>query len=479
MLKATLTKLSRGLRSHSHTVQVQDAAESSARPWGDDSPARAPKQPLINHLPLEVLSRIFIFALPNDEEFIKGKRPFMPPLPNPLSFCAVCSLWRSFALGTPQLWKRVFVYVPLSISGAEARLKAAYLISWIERSAPLSLTLFISYGIGTSLVELGPEAPIVHVLNRYATRWGALYLQYAGNHLKTASELNSRLFSFDGWSSLQRIYSLRNYSGLKGDKAAPWGQLTHLEICRNLPYREVLYIFKGCAKLEWLSICVESSASFETPPCPIILHHVSFISLTADGASISPIMQSICLPSLQDMSLRLFLWWQTPINFVPILQFLTRSACTLHKLKINASRAQPKDLVRLLAHPSCNFLTSLTIDDGDLSAYGAVDEEVLRRLTLHQDDALCTRLKSLTLAHCIQVVQPWSFSTLLTMVESRIGSCAGQPQDELLGYLNLEIKGVDKVKEKLDEIIKRSGMQYDGREIVLRFYQGCGLPCCR
>ena len=446
------------------------------RPCGD-SCARALKKPPIDDLPVEVLSKIFILALPKDEEFIKGKHRFLPPLPNPLSFCAVCSRWRSFALATPQLWKRVFVYVPLSISGAETRLKAAYLISWIERSASLPLTLFISYGITTSLIELGPEAPIVHLLNRYATRWEALYLQYAGTYSRTAPEFNSRLFSFDGWSSLQRIYSLRNYSGLKGDKSVPWGQLTHLEISRNLAYQEALDIFRGCAKLEWLSIRGESSWTFEPPTNPIILHHVSFISLTADDAYISAITQWICLPSLQDMSVQTFTRWQTSINLVSILHFLTRSACTLQKLKITASRGQSKDLVRLLAHPSCNSLTSLTIDDYQSSDYGAVDEEVLRRLTLHQGGALCTRLKSLTFERCIQ---PCSFSTLLTMVESRMSSHAGQPPDGLLRYLDLEIKGIDGVKEKLDEIVKRSEMRYDGRKIVLRVRQfGCGHPYCR
>ena len=453
----TLTKLPRGLRSHSHMDQVQDPA--------------ALTKPFINNLPLEILSKIFILALPNDEEFIKGKKlRFLPPLPNPLSFCAVCSLWRTFALGTPQLWKRVFVYVPLGISGEEARLKAACLTSWIERSATLSLTLFISYGMTTSLVELGPEAPIVHVLNRYATRWEALYLQFAGTYSRTAPVFNSRLFSFHEWSSLQRIYSLRKYGGLGRDTATPWGQLTHLEIKKPLLYRDALNILKECAKLEWLSICAVSSLSlpFEPPTRPIILHHVSFTSLTADAPCISVIMQFICLPSLQDMSLQTPTPWQTPISLVPILDFLTRSACALQKLRITASRRQSKDLIRILAHPSCNSLTSLTIDDYNFSDFGAVDDEVLQRLTLHQDGALCTRLKSLTLERCIP---PCSFPTLLTMVESRIGSHAGQPRDGLLGYLNLEIKGVDNIEEKLDEIIKRSGNQHDGRIFILHFHQ--------
>jgi hypothetical protein len=96
------------------------------------------------------------------------------------------------------------------------------------------LTLFVSYDVSTSLVELGPVAPIVHVLNRYATQWETLYLQYAG--LRSASPEFISLFSSAGWSSLRRIYSLRNYSGPKGDKATLWGQLTHLDITRTLSY---------------------------------------------------------------------------------------------------------------------------------------------------------------------------------------------------------------------------------------------------
>ena len=423
-----------------------------------DLHAETLNNPPINDLPFEVLSKIFILALPKDEEFIKGTHLFFPPLPNPLSFCAVCSLWRSFALDTPQLWKRVFVCVPLGISGKEARSKAADLVPWIERSAPLKLplTLFISYGVSTSLSELGPAAPIVRVLNRYATRWETLYLQYAGQWSKL-SEHRSELFSFAEWNSLQRIYSLRNHSGLMRDKAAPWGQLTHLKILSHVSYQRAMEMLKGCPKLVWLSIHVESRLASEEPASPFILRDLSSIAIRSKN--ISAVVGSIFLPTLQDLSIRMS--WQTSTDLLSIHHFLTRSDCVLQKLKISALHCQPNDLVHVLTHPSCNSLTSLTISDWSFSEYASADEEVLRRLTFRQDDTLCPRLESLTLERC---VQPRAYSALLCMVESRIGSYAGQLADGLLGYLNLQVENVDEVEERLDEIIKRSGIQYNGRQ---------------
>jgi hypothetical protein len=391
--------------------------------------------------------------------------PFLPPLPNPLPFCAVCSLWRSFVLGTPQFWKRVFVYVPLGISEADAQSKAADLVPWIERSVPLPLTLFIWYDASTSLVELGPAAPIVHVLNRYATRWETLYLQYARS-CSASEEDSSRLFSSAEWSSLRRIHSLRDHSGPKEDKAAPWVQLTHLDITETLSYRDSMDILKGCPKLEWLSISVKSYGYFETLAFPIMLRDLSILHLLADEERISALVQSICLPSLQDISIHMLTSWQSLINLVPIIHLLTRSVCALRKLKISGSRCEPKDLDHLLAHPSCNSLTSLTISDCRGSEYASVDEEVIRRLTLYQDDTFCTRLRSLTLERC---VKPSSFSALLSMVESRICSNVGQSPVELLGYLYLQVKNVDEVEEKLDDIIKRSGMQYEKFSTFTRF----------
>ena len=104
--------------------------------------------PPIHSLPSELLGETFILALPTDEEFFEWSqaiRPHLRPqrLTTPLTFCAVCSLWRSLAFSTPQLWQQVFVYVPLGTGGHRARRKALDLVQWINRAPSLSLTLYV------------------------------------------------------------------------------------------------------------------------------------------------------------------------------------------------------------------------------------------------------------------------------------------------------------------------------------------------
>ncbi|KAF8325516.1 hypothetical protein F5887DRAFT_1015765 [Amanita rubescens] len=402
-----------------------------------------PKLP--NNLPFDILNIIFILALPNDEDFIKGQRLFTPELTNPLTFCGVCSLWRSSALTTPQLWKRVFVYVPVGILRAEAMSKAIDLVPWIKRSASLPLTLFLSYGLSTSLDETGPAAPVVEVLNRYGTRWETLYLQYAGARSSNyAAECRSRLFSFTGWSSLQQIYCLRRYSGPLGSATIPWSQLTHLDILGCTSYQHAMDIIKGCQKLLWLSIYINQFPQALTPP--VILRNLSFLSLALEN--ISALMSSISLPSLQEMSVHATGALQ-PTHLESLFSIFSQNPPVLSK-----------NLMNVLAHSSCHFLTSLTIIDNWFHDHASVSDEVLRRLTLSQNDAVCTRLKSLTLERCIGS----SFLSLLNMVKSRIGSGAGQLPDELLQSLHLQIKNVDGEDEQLDEIIKGCGMEYTSRK---------------
>ena len=149
-----------------------------------------------------------------------------------------------------------------------------------------------------------------------------------------------------------------------------------------------------------------------------------------------------------------------------LLGLFTRSACTLDKLEIHRVHSLPGDLVQLLIHKSLNFLTSLGIchyvsnqNDGV-----PVNDEVLQILTLHHDNSACTRLKFLSL-HC-RATQ-CSQSAFLKLVESRIGSCAAkQPQDGLL-YLHIENNREPEALDsqpRLDEVIKRSEMEYESRD---------------
>jgi len=402
----------------------------------------------VHTLPPEVLSIIFTLALPSNQQLIPGTP--RPRLTNPFPLCAVCSLWRSLALATPQLWKRVFVHIPFNISRADSELKAVDLVPWIERSGSLPLTLFISYDDNMPLDEMGPVASIAQVLNHYAPRWETLYLQYPDQNMHRIGSDSSRLFRIIEWSSLQQVYWFRTHTNplAQKHKIIPWAQVTHLEIHCSISFSHAVSIFKGCQKLLQLSISIESW-SFEALASPVTLHDLSVMHLTT--ANLSAVVQLISLPSIREISVQRMA--RRPSDLKSLLCFLTRSSCTLDKLKIYGPPFAPGELVHILAHRSCNSLASLIISDYRPSTQASADGKVLQRLTLHRNDSLCTHLKSLVL-DC-----QGSLSTLLSMVESRIGSDACQLPDGLLQHLHLRILNFHD-EEELGQVIKRSGMEY-------------------
>ena len=385
----------------------------------------------INALPLEIFGTIFILSLSSDKK-IDGRPIWRDPLP----FCAVSSLWRSVALATPQLWQHV--RVPRCMFRMTDKSKAQELVLWIERSGTLPLTLFIPH---VSLSRAETVDPIVELLDCYASRWETVCFQ-------DYSFLNLlEFFRPEKWSSLRRMHGARSC-----DIINQWAQLTHLHICDRVHSSQAMGIFKGCLRLVWLSLNIygESPA---VPTPPIVIYDLSFLSLSA--TNLSAIIQSISLPSLREICVR-----NTAPSFInPGLlksfpHLLTRSACTLDKLCMRSVPPRPNDLIQILAHRSCNSLTSLTI-----SQWSAVDESllisngVLRRLTLGRDDSVCTHLKYLSLASYT------SLAALPNMVESRICSDSGQLSEVLLEELEVVLDNFDH-GQKLHKIVEKSGMEY-------------------
>ncbi len=108
-------------------------------------------------------------------------------------------------------------------------------------------------------------AHIVSVLNDYATHGTTLYLQ----RLRKGTRINSllpRLFDFDGWCSLHRIYITE-----------PFGLLQN----EPISYQEATSIFRMCSKLVQLSIF----ASEDTCPVTVANHDLVIFSAQLRGSS--------------------------------------------------------------------------------------------------------------------------------------------------------------------------------------------------
>ena len=446
-------------RNRHSKAEHRPTVASTRRPRGDAennahstrSHAAFTNAPILS-LPLELLGEIFILSLPTIHELYKRHAAEGVKRTNPFVLCAVCSSWRSLAFSTPRLWKQVFVRVPIGMTKDQASKKAADLVPWIERSRTLPLTLHISCDFYKSLDGAGTESPIVSVLNDYSTRWQSLYLR---DHFSVPeippSPKPLRLFHFDGWCSLRRISFFGPHRIPLVNKAIPWAQLTHLHVRGHISCQTAETIFMECPKLVQLSLSVNSTLGMTG--VPIILHDLVTFSLRAMEC-LPMLVHRLSLPSLRDIFLDGV--WTTDIE--PLLNLFTRSSCTLNNLVIGGSDLTPRDYLNVLAHRSCNSLISLTM----CSIYWlrdppSIDDEVLRRLTLHRNDTLCPYLKFLTIDLDIQSS---SHSTLLNMVKSRIGFRAGQSS---LQYLYFKVERLNNFG-KLYGIGKRSGMEYIRRK---------------
>ena len=423
----------------------------------------------IHRLPLEVLSEIFILAMPTIQEIYAWPSSQTSERQNtvdPSKFCAVCSSWRLLAFSTPQLWKHVFVHVPYSITKDRAKKMVADLVPWIERSKPLPLTLHISGDLNVSLHGTGPEAPIVSFLIDHAARWESLYCKRT--FLDRSSYLPPPRFHVDVWHSLRRVCLV----GIKScyvtscvilKNTLPWAQLTLLNVQNNITVSQAETVFISCPKLVQLSISVRMSAGEGTGGVSITLRDLVTFYLSTDSTCRTLAVNRLSSPSLRNMFIDGF----SSADIGILLDFFTRSSCTLDKLGIRGlQNIAPRDYINVLQHRSCQSLTFLTLcyplwhkDDMSLD----LDEALLQRLTLHRNDTICSRLKFLTITYSV----PSSLhSTFLNMVESRIRSHVGQITDEpTLQYLQLHVRCPGKEMKELDKIGKRSGMEYRRQRI--------------
>ena len=415
----------------------------------------------IHSLPPETLSQIFIFTLDIDSaaaaELFELSRHSERHLQifNPLVLCAVCSSWRSLAFATPQLWQSVYIHIPFILKKSLAEKRAADLVQWIERSRSLSLSLHISWDYHSD----GPNdaQPIVSVLNNNAIRWETVYLRdrHAALQLRPSPMTRSTLFPADKrHRSLFQIFSLSYLY----DTPIPfsWAEITHLQLPDQIPYgsnRES--IFMKSPKLVQLSMFVPSSSQ---PFGGSVIHHNLVTLSIRMSCGFGHLFNYLSLPSLRDM----FINQVSSKDIQPLLNCFTRSSCSLVKLEVHGLNLSPDDLLNVLSHRSCNSLTSLKILESCDFVQGEafVDDGILRRLALHQDNPLCPHLKFLTIDCGIEC----SLSVLLKLVESRVGGLTDwQPPDEPIQYLRFRsIKRLNDVR-KLDEVGKGSGMEYTRR----------------
>ncbi|KAF8323570.1 hypothetical protein F5887DRAFT_1026108 [Amanita rubescens] len=221
--------------------------------------------------------------------------------------------------------------------------------------------------------------------------------------------------------------------------------------------QDAAVIFMKLPKLVFLSISVTDRrpSTIGQSTVPIILENlVTFVLKTQRLLSLQTLVHRLSLPSLREFSIKDI----SPEGIRPLLNFLTRSSCSLDRLKIRGSYLSPGDNLNVLTHSSCDSLTWLTIGPSTYYEHGSVDEEVLQRLTLHRNDTVCHHLTFLAIKFCIPTPL---HSTLLNMVKSRIKSHTSQvPEESALRYLKLRVEYLKDAAAELDKVGRKSGMEY-------------------
>ncbi|KAF8634517.1 hypothetical protein AX15_000849 [Amanita polypyramis BW_CC] len=428
----------------------------------------------VNHLPLDILSRIFISVLPSDRDlhtfslrvsYATGSKRGTNPQPLPL--CAVCSLWRSVALSTPQLWRRRHIAFRFNMSIMDAEAKVAFLNLSISRSGALPLTLVIESdyteapegGVQSWLAEK-PVALIVQALDRYAARWETIYyFQQELSDFGLPEQLLdiSECIPPDGWHALRQVYSSSNFYAPHQNKTVPWPQITHLEIGQHVSYREAIGIFRGCPKLVELSIPI----TFGTlPPSPVIVPPITLDNLKSLSLGTDCLSGFTCLitsPSLRELSLSLYV--PTKADARSLSDLLTRSACNLDKLVL---KGRPFNAKRLTYLPRASFisLTQLIIHRHGEHSSRSIDDKILWGLTFRKNGVtwapLCPQLKCLVLDNCVSS----SLSALVNMVSSRIGPEQMPDGHRRLEYFRLRT-GLFDYYGILGDVVKKSGMIWE------------------
>ena len=131
----------------------------------------------VRRLPVELLSEIFIFSLPNDwkDEIHDFRRAVMLP-------ASVCRYWRNVALSTPRLWNSISFWLgDETVQAAQAKVDLARL--WIARSGGLLLSIHMRAWRDDDPNHPAPSGshPVINVIAEYAQRWeyASFYITYS------------------------------------------------------------------------------------------------------------------------------------------------------------------------------------------------------------------------------------------------------------------------------------------------------------
>jgi len=376
-----------------------------------------PQETSIERVPPEILSLFFIFAKPSDlADCIPSRR--RPPL----TFLQVCSLWRTVALATPDLWTDLCI----SLRGDSVQWKPAALdklaTQWFSLAGPhtrLSLQFedYISpnhiYDFSNIILSRSERFRQLKI-SFLITSSLAAFIRGDGNASSTFSQLEDLTIPtqremgirFAAAGCLRRMTLGIYFHAWEGMKSfAPWEQLTYLEI-GFLPEAAWVSLLSQCINLETGTFTIRTCDIDPIPTVNVTMAHLTSLNVRFSWAGPSsvelfdgfrfPVLTSLHMEPERDFS------WRHPEHFYD----------QLGSLRTLSFVGTSVELVNLLRHtPSLVALHATTNTH--------LDPLLLALTATNESDPLVPELKQLTIQATRWTVSTPSGGPLVTMIASR------------------------------------------------------------
>ncbi|KAG2035627.1 hypothetical protein BDR03DRAFT_1092985 [Suillus americanus] len=340
------------------------------------SPSRGSFSSPIWHLPTEILSEIFLYCLPEDEDLVCTLRQA------PILLTRICRRWREVAVSLPRLWCRLQLqfwhtaWQDRAYRYDDWEARALGYDSWLKRSGggPLSLRLKCrsDWSKPRSLLQ-----PYIQQISSLSLDFLSCHGPFMMEDFHALTELTIRKYARDDPAraidrSLSKLpVNLRrinmkdlwfNRRQLNFFTPSAWACLTHLEIGVG-GLDALVRILCLCPNLCSLMMIGEFLPLRTLPS----VTHTNLQSLNMSWSVLSNtdedigLLEVITLPNLQVLEARHTGRWPHE----SFMQFLTRSECALERLVFDngvwtteGERAEYATLVpslELIADPGSNF----------------------------------------------------------------------------------------------------------------------------
>ena len=312
--------------------------------------------PFIQHLPLELASKVFVFCLPqhvfnsnpvNISLFLDASK-FSNITPFNIVLGSICQSWRRIAWSTPDLWSTL----PIRLHRWYEPTRVDLTLKWLSRSSQIPLDVAIAYDSTEILTEenIGLWKPLIDIVNSCSSRWRTfvtdvpqlVHSYIVGNGEPTSILERLKIGPANSFRRCATGFSLANARPTPTELVCStmplrlididWSNLTTVSI-KDLFLGECLVLLQWAPQLVTFQIGRLKLGQYEVLPDFAPTTHntvkcLNILGLDKTSTAHEP-LDFLILPSLVE------LFYDSQHNSLEnVLAFLQRSGCSLTELHI-------------------------------------------------------------------------------------------------------------------------------------------------